>query len=342
MRKIRIYWICQISGWFLFILLNSLFSDYKQALSFESLLSLLFPFIIGIFLSHSYRKVILKFGWLNFGFLKLVPRFLLSAMVLAILHYFLYFSFVSFLIERIFHKPISDVFADLLNLSLVYLVWSLIYFLFNFIENYKKEEIKNLRLEASKTEIELNVLKSQLNPHFMFNAMNSIRALVDENPTKAKDAITQLSNILRSTLLMGRKQLVSLDEEMALVKDYLELETTRYEERLNVEYSIDPQLLTFQVPPLIIQTLVENSIKHGISKLIKGGKVRVEAKKTNGDLLVNIINSGQLIVAESETGIGIKNIRQRLALIYGDKASFNLKNLDKNNVIAEIIIPSSK
>jgi two-component system, LytTR family, sensor kinase len=342
MKKSSIYWICQFSGWFLFLLLSSLFQFFQreQTINFQFLLSLGFSFFTGIIISHTFRNFILKFNWLKYGFLKLIPRFLFAAVVLATLHYSFYFSFVSFFIERFFEFPeLATIFADVLNLSLVYLVWSLIYFLFNFIENYKTEEIKNLKLEANRTETELNVLKSQLNPHFMFNAMNSIRALVDEDPPKAKDAITQLSNILRSTLQMGKKQLVSFEDEMTLVKDYLDLEITRYEERLMVQYNIENHVKSFLVPPLMIQTLVENAIKHGISKLIKGGIVKIEARFINDNLIVTIINTGQLKQSDSETGIGIKNIQQRLALIYGNQAKLSLKNLDSQQVIAQIIIP---
>src|SRR5690606_34796559 len=127
----------------------------------------------------------------------------------------------------------------IINLSGVFIIWSLLYFLFHFINNYKKEEIKNLKWEAARNEIELNKIKSQLNPHFIFNSMNSIRALVDENPDLAKNAITQLSNVLRNSLLMGKKKLIPLGDELKIVDDYLSLEKTRFEERLTIIKKID-------------------------------------------------------------------------------------------------------
>ena len=119
-------------------------------------------------------------------------------------------------------------------------------------------------------EIELNNLKSQLNPHFIFNALNSIRALVDENPSKSKQAINQLSNILRNSLASDKKGLTKFEDELKIVKDYLGLESIRFEERLKTEFDIHPDSQKFLVPPLMIQTLVENGIKHGISKLTAG------------------------------------------------------------------------
>ncbi|MBA3901716.1 MAG: histidine kinase, partial [Bacteroidetes bacterium] len=309
----------------------------------QALTGLVVSFFTGIFTSHLYRRFIIHQNWLKFGFLKLIPRFIASSLVLAACYYVITFSLTSALIKGALVFPdASAIIADLLNLSFVYLVWSLIYFLFNFIENYKQEEIKNLRWEASKNEVELNRLKSQLNPHFMFNAMNSIRALIDENPAKAKDAITQLSNILRTTLQMGKLKLISFDEEMNLVQDYLSLEHTRYEERLKVHFDISPETSRFKIPPLMLQTIVENAIKHGISKLMEGGEIRIEAKVKGNLLVVNVINDGQLKKPEEETtGFGILNTIQRLNLLFGDKASFELRKLGEKKTLAELKIPKN-
>ncbi|HET6243339.1 MAG: histidine kinase [Bacteroidetes bacterium] len=341
MNKQKIYWICQVSGWFLFVLLNSFFIQLEQELSSQIITGLVVSFFIGISTSHVYRNFIIRSGWLKYGFIKLIPRFIISSLILSLVYYLLYFSIISFLYEPTLSVPkLAGLFADILNIAFVYFVWSLIYFLFNFIENYKKEEIKNLKWEASTKEIELNRLKSQLNPHFMFNAMNSIRALVDENPQKAKNAITQLSNILRNTLQMGRKRLISFDEELSLVRDYLGLEFTRYEERLNVEYKLDPLSIQFKVPPLMIQTIVENAIKHGIAKLIKGGKIEIQTAVKGDFLFITVINDGKLKEEiNQEKGFGIKNTIERLSLLYGNNATFNIRGLNENKVITEIKIP---
>lgn len=191
-------------------------------------------------------------------------------------------------------------------------------------------------------EIELNNLKSQLNPHFIFNALNSIRALVDENPSKSKQAINQLSNILRNSLASDKKGLTNFEDELKIVRDYLGLESIRFEERLRTEFDIEPESRNFLVPPLMIQTLVENGIKHGISKLTRGGLVQVKTYVTQGKkLTIQIRNSGHLPAnaKRSKSGLGLKNTRQRLKLIYGDQASFRILNENDNFVLTEIIIP---
>ncbi len=220
-----------------------------------------------------------------------------------------------------------------------FVFWSLIYFGFHYLQNYKKTEIQNLRWEASSKDIELNKLKSQLNPHFMFNSMNSIRALIDEDPAKAKEAVTQLSNILRNTLLMNKNKEIFLEEELKIVKDYLALEHIRYEERLKYNFNIEEGALKKIVPPLIVQAQVENAIKHGISKLPKGGEVNVNAKLMDKNLLIEINNTGQLSNEQSETGFGLLNSKQRLELLYGNKATIEIANTNNNEVSVKIKIP---
>jgi LytS/YehU family sensor histidine kinase len=219
-------------------------------------------------------------------------------------------------------------------------LWTVIYFAVHYFLNYKNAEIENLKWQASITEIELNKLKSQLNPHFVFNCMNSIRALVDEEPAKAKEAVTQLANILRNTLMMGRSRLVPFGEEMKVVKDYLALESIRLEERLEVSMDIAPESNTFEVPPLMLQTLVENGIKHGIARLTGGGKLDIRSRVEADGLHIEIRNSGQYKGnTDSETGFGIVNTLQRLSLLYDGKARFEIANETNDTVITQLLIP---
>jgi LytS/YehU family sensor histidine kinase len=233
-----------------------------------------------------------------------------------------------------------SVISAVINFSVVFFVWNIIYFGYNYFSNYKSAEINNLRLEASQRESELKSLKAQLNPHFMFNSMNSIRALVDENPSKAKEAVTKLSNILRNSLLMNKNKEIFLSEEIDLVKDYLDLEKIRYEERLKFSLDIDSKSKSVYLPPLIIQTQVENAIKHGISKNPKGGTILISSKIENGKLTIKVENTGVLNTNKPETGLGFANSLQRLQLQYGPTAAIKIfENNNNNTVITEINIP---
>ena len=343
MNKKGLYWICQIGGWLFFVLLNSLLAKLSNVFDNNVAKSMALLFIFGILISHLYRYVIVRNNWLKLNTLQLVPRVIITTTAFAIVMQSMLFVVELFIgIADIARYSTNSILYNIFQIALLLFFWSLIYFLFHYIENYKKAEIANLKWEASINEIELNKLKSQLNPHFMFNAMNSIRALVDENPVKSKDAITQLSNILRTTLQMGKNKVIDFDEELKVVSDYLALESTRYEERLITSLHIDSLSKNFQVPPLMIQTLVENGIKHGISKLTKGGILELITTVKNDTLIIHIRNSGQLKeTLESDSGFGIKNTLQRLQLLYGKAASLKITNQDSTTVLTELIIPKN-
>lgn len=342
MDKRKLYWICQLGGWLVFVLFQILFFQLNNEFNRNVAISMCLLLCLGILFSHLYRNVIIKLKWLNKKLIQLIPRVIISIVVLGILLEYTQYGVELLLnIEGEKHSDVVNILINIGNSAFVFFFWSLIYFSFYYLENYKKAEIENLKWEASKNEIELNKLKSQLNPHFMFNAMNSIRALVDEDPEKSKNAITQLSNILRNTLQMGKNKVISFDEEFKIVEDYLALESVRYEERLKVEKNIHPQSKFFHVPPLMIQTLVENGIKHGISKLTKGGILKIDTQMDTDNLVIIIRNSGQIAVGiESDNGFGIKNTMERLRLLYGNSAKLKIENETDELVKTELIIPA--
>ena len=181
-----------------------------------------------------------------------------------------------------------------------------------------------------------------MNPHFMFNALNSIRALVIEDPTNAQQGITQLSNILRSSLIADRRTTISLKEELRTIEDYLALEKVRYEERLQTKWVVDADTLGIQVPPMMLQTLVENAIKHGVQKAIGWGFIEINTSLVDNKLYIKIRNTGQLFSTESDSesgGFGLKNTAQRLDILYGNEASFKIYQENSLTVCAEITIP---
>ncbi len=340
-NKKQLYWISQIVGWLLYAIVVGVFNVLTGSrLSTELFFSLLSIFLIGMAVAHTFRLIIVKLNWMRFNIPRLIPRILLGALTIGVLVYFLQLIIIDGLIvQSTYQFNFKDAFPSIINWTLLYLMWSLLYFLFHFVTNYKKEEIKNLKWQAAKNEIELNKLKSQLNPHFIFNSMNSIRALINEDPNLAKEAITQLSNVLRNSLLMGKQKLIPFGDEMKLVNDYLGLEKTRFEERLTIERDIDKNTEVFLIPPLMVQTIVENGIKHGTSKLIDGGILSITASIENEKLKIVIYNSGFYdTTKESETGFGLLNTVQRLKLLYGKAASFEIENVD-NGVKAVLIIP---
>jgi len=221
----------------------------------------------------------------------------------------------------------------------VLLAWVSFYYLWHYIEINTKSNLDKVRLESLVKDLELKTIKSHINPHFIFNALNSIRALVDENPERARTAITQLSNILRSSMQAETLELAPMSRELGIIKDYLALEKIRFEERLNVIYDIDNDTLRSPVPPMMLQTLVENALKHGISKLKEGGDIKIVSLFANNHHEMSVQNTGHLIEPFNEEGFGIASTQSRLNLLYGKEAIFQLKEIKDNVVEAKVCIP---
>jgi two-component system, LytTR family, sensor kinase len=296
--------------------------------------------MLCIFLTHQLRRLIKKWNWvelpINLAIVNIMISVLIMASIITLVNLPLDFK----ALENVIDKEISigTIIQFLLFWGKPLLFWSIFYYGYHFFELKTKLEVERLKLESSIRETESKVLRAQMNPHFMFNALNSIRALILEDPAKAQKGITQLSNILRSSLLADRRKTVALSEELRTVDDYLALEKIRYEERLHVEKNISAESLHVQIPPMLLQTLIENAIKHGVSKPIKGGFVKLETTLENNKLLIKISNTGQLNSTESE-GFGLENTAQRLNLLFGEEAHFTISQFSKDVVEANISIP---
>ena len=337
--KRQAYWILQVTGWSVYGIIYLVFLFIADEESWLKAINIILSAAYFFFSTHIFRNIIIRNGWLTISPIRLLPRVILATLVLAASNY-VFMILVGYLMNTIDYendfKPFYIV-AFIFSTMVFYLIWGLIYFIYHYFEKYNS----TLKYEAAIYEFELNKLKSQLNPHFIFNALNSIRALVDENPVKSKKAITQLSNILRNSLIMNKRKLIDFRDEIFTVKDYLELESIRLEERLEIRLEIDPAAEMYQVPPLMLQTLVENGIKHGVATLPEGGKISVKAWVDKSNLFIQIRNSGQYMNgAEVNTsGHGLENTRQRLNLIFGQRASFSIQNEDSATVLTEITIP---
>ncbi len=342
MNKTKLYWLSQIGGWMFFTIIEM--ASYASVFGFNRMLLLngFLNFILGILLTHAYRFVVLKLKLLQLPTAKLIPKALIVIVVISGI-----LTLFNIWLDRItvpnFDKlPFNFALISgyLFNWSKYILLWALIYHLFQYWEKSLQAERDKYRLEASLREIEYNNLKTQLNPHFLFNSLNGIRTLVDVNPNSAKVAITKLSNLLRSSLQMSNYKTVSLRQEIETVKDYLDIEKLRFEDRLVIEYKISNEALDAQFPPMMLQTLTENAVKHGIAKLKQGGTIVIEAF-VNDKLFVNIENPGaiDIFTIKNPAGYGLKNTRERLKILYGDSAELSLTNKNNETVLTQIIIP---
>ncbi len=344
--KIRPYWVCQMIGWGGFILLHTFFyfslEDMQNAYPFF-FKNLFLEAGMGLVVTHMMRYVIRSTNLLQKNINFQVPLLLVITLVFAV-----FFAATNIFAEQTFGiqnpKLATYPYSNLLirtsfSIFGFLIIWGLLYFAYHYITRSRKEHVDKIRLETLVKELELKTIKSHINPHFIFNALNSIRALVDENPERARTAITKLSNILRSSLSADKLETVSLENELAIVKDYLALEQIRFEERLHVDMQIDKDTLCQPVPYMMLQTLVENAVKHGISKTVAGGHVTI-VSDFKGDYHELIIrNTGYLNGRAGHEGFGLSSTRNRLHLLYGAKAGFEIKDVGNQEVEAKIILP---
>lgn len=346
MKNIKaLYWWFQVGGWLFYALTLVFFANiFDQQMTEIINKRLALAILLGFSFTHILRFFILRF--------KLLPPLYGNQwlyLVLLILSICTVFSYLNSTLVEYFEWYDPKIKAtvekrflyNMMNDSPIILVWVSIYYLWHYIQSFSKTELDRVRLQSMVKELELKTIKSHINPHFIFNALNSIRALVDENPERARKAITELSNILRSSMQAEKLETASLEKELGIVQDYLELEQIRFEDRLRVEYDIDDDTLDQQIPPMMLQTLVENAIKHGISRQVLGGVVRVvsDFRDNHHELIVQ--NTGNLVSQANKDGFGISGTISRLRLLYGEKADFHIKNINGNMVEARVILPLS-
>ena len=189
---------------------------------------------------------------------------------------------------------------------------------------------------------ELSALKLQLHPHFLFNTLNAISELIYSNPKVADECILRLSEMLRFALESGKAQEVSLKEEVEFLEKYVEIQRTLMRERLTVRLNVDPETLDASVPNMLLQPLVENAIKHGISPRPEGGGIDIYARRLDGKLHLEVADNG-LGMSEArggaKDGVGLINTRERLKHLYGEAHAFSLSSVPGRGVTARIVIP---
>ena len=224
--------------------------------------------------------------------------------------------------------------------ALMFWCWSAVFMSMHLRRAYQHSELQRLQLQAAVQAAELRALKSQVNPHFLFNCLNNLRSLVAEDPGRAREMMLRLSELLRYALEVSRHERVPLEDELAVVKAYLELESLQFEDRLHWRIEATPDSHKIQLPPMVVQQLVENAIKHGISSRPQGGEILVRARIEAGALVVDVENSGQLPTTAGN-GFGLENARERLRLLSGELARLTLANRGQDRVAATASIPLS-
>jgi sensor histidine kinase YesM len=339
-RRIRIggvgYWTLQLLGWGFYF--------YAQA-SGEVIFAQM-PWskagtlwggvaLMGIAFTQLLRLLMQRRGWLSLRPGALLARMAAAAVLISAASYLLTLA----LSEAVYGTavaPIAAAFYQRLTVGgqlrnqylitlMVHVAWIALYLSFAMQRHRYQAEVRHAQLGEALRAAELRLLQSQLNPHFLLNALNGLRSLIADDPARARDAVTQLARTMRYSLASSTEDRVSLERELEMVEDYLALESMRLESRLRIDRHIEPGARAARLPAMLLQTLVENAIKHGIAQLKAGGSLRIGAKIEGSELILEVVNPRPEQAAESASeGVGLRNASQRLRLMFGERASLRL------------------
>ncbi|WFR81246.1 sensor histidine kinase [Janthinobacterium rivuli] len=323
LARINWYWTFQLAGWGALTLFNSVYGGSTQLRTVVTIAG--WGSLGGLLLSHLWHGVLQRRGWAAKGlrWTRIVPSLIvLAAIQTASVASAFHVMYPPHTIRGIAWLP-----GALLFWFGVFLTWTVFYFTALSLRRASRFEAEALRLEVLAKDAQLRALQAQVNPHFFFNSLNSVRALIFEDREAAAHMIDQLAGLMRHALQSSQHATVPLAAELDAVRAYLAIEQSRFEERLRVSFDILPGLEHARVPPMALQTLVENAVKYGVEASAEGGDIRIAARRgADTDMLrIEVANTGELRGASGSTGIGLRNARQRLQLACGERASLELR-----------------
>lgn len=343
-----LYWTLQILGWGFLTSANvwakMYFVPEEKVKAIYFFYEGLFFIILGITLTTILRNYLKRIDFIaNQNQKNYLKVFLAYALVSwAFSGILILLSSLTF--KYIHEKPIDisalEIFSTVLNIAIFIFFWVTFYIVIKSLARLRKNKIDRLKLETALKDSQLNTLKGQLNPHFMFNSLNNIRGLMLEDVEKARDMLTRLSEMLRYSLNMNKVDAIRIEEELEIVDNYIALSKIQLEDRLVYEQDVKEGLTQIKIPPMILQMLVENAIKHGVSNQKEGGKISLIITDNGEKIILQVNNTGTLKTVTDSTQIGVNNITKRLELLYGSEASFTLTEV-ANEVHAIIQIPVS-
>lgn len=354
------YWLCQLIGWGI----NAASQTYSAVMNEVPASTVQLAFqattlnALALVLTHLLRDYVKRHRWQTLSIGALLPRILAVSPVLgfpiALIMRFMSIVMLWSGVTPEHQQAVAEVAGETgdwliradplllatINWSLTIVFWLVIYFSITSLRDRRLAELRQSELSRALEVAELRLLKSQLNPHFLFNCLNSVRALIADDPTGAQNAVTQLARTLRYTLTAGQEEVVSLERELEIVADYLQLESLRLGERLRIERAIALDARNAPIPVMLLQTVVENAIKHGIAELPEGGVLRISAALRDGALHIEVENPRPASPSQSlSPGLGLRNAVERLRLLFGAGAALDLDLSRADRALARIRIP---
>jgi len=350
-RTTILYWTLQILCWSLFF-----YAQYSGEILLAGVRAGKAFRLWGLYtvaciaLTHGLRLTAKRWAWFEKSPGALFSRVAAGTLIVLVVSWLLlaglsqevYGTPLTPLYQAFYHKlpPTNRLIDQCIFTGFTTIIWVVLYCGIVLHRQSTAVRLRQAQLTEALRSAELRLLKSQLNPHFLFNALNSVRALIAAEPEKAQDSVTRLARTLRYTLAAGEEDCVTLARELEMVDDYLGLEALRLADRLTLERDIEPEALTARVPVMVLQTLVENAIKHGIAELKQGGTLQLSARRAGGELILEITNACPEPPPGRNEGIGLNNLTERLRLLFGPSASMRLDLSVPGRARAEVRIPA--
>lgn len=335
----RIFWLYHLSALFTTLLINIISSYIYGRLESKDLVEnfvWIGPYTLAVL---CFRWLYTKRNWHALAVGKLIPTVIVYGTVAGLLMSLIVVTLTTSIFwHEIVNHPRNSATAPMVYLMRVIVggmlqgqlficAWAFIYISVTGNRRIKESEIANLRLTNSLKEAQISSLSNQLNPHFLFNSLNNIRFMIHENAQHADGMIIALSEILRYSLESSKHEKVRLSEEIAIIQKYIALVKIQMEDRLAFSIAIPDNLVTCLLPPMVLQMLVENAIKHGLDQMQQGGRLQLTCLEKDQRLFFTVSNDvpREYKKIQEGLGIGLKNIRQRLKLLYADRASMEVR-----------------
>ena len=335
-----LFWPIQFGVWLTIGLVNFTFQHFNSKIPADIKTLNFIGIGAGGFLITSLYRYYLQIRKYNFKMG--AGKFILSLILSALLQSVCWVILIVLLFYR-YHLGFWQSAGALIPFFGMIIIWNMVYLSYKLIRQYHTTEVEKWKLEAEVQKAQLGALKSQINPHFMFNALNNIRSLILEDPALARGMLTKFSEIFRHALQHSEEKEIILSEELEILQQYFDLLKIQYENKLQYQIKADQTVLKEKIPPMILQLLVENAVKHGIGLSPDGGQITVDISKTKDQLVLTVKNTGTLVFKnklEDSLGIGLKNITERLKLLYAHQASLAIYE-EAPDVIVTINIKKS-
>lgn len=345
-KRISPFWVINISGWILLTIVYLLLYYPSQLKDPKIVIGLLLSKFTGFLCSVALRYFYKKINFKSYSIIKLVLGGVLISLVASHLWFILDFTIsiplqgLKGLVDAyfIFNVYLKTIWSGFFTLYF----WSTLYFVIKFWLEWTEQKKQTEQAILLAQSAQLQMLRYQVNPHFLFNSLSSLRALVRINQNKAEEMILQISKFLRYSLVTKKNNQVLLGEELEAIGHYFDIERVRFEDKLQTQLDIDPKANEFLIPSFLIHPIIENAIKYGMDTSPMPLNIQLKAKVAGSVLQLDIINTGHWVNegekrSNNGTGIGLKNVKQRLDLAFPNRNSFKIIK-EQNKVHIKIII----